>query len=91
MIWTHRKLWGECYYSPAYVANKWKHIWNNESAKAELKRLQAQLADAEDQLAQTQQDREYEVRQAGYDGLSEDLNEALQSTLDEVTYNAQKQ
>ena len=64
---------------------------NNESAKAELKRLQAQLSEAEDQLAQTQQDREYEVRQSGYDALSDDLNEALQNTLDEVTYNAQKQ
>ena len=64
---------------------------NNESAKAELKNLQAQLADAQDQLLQTQQDREYDVRSQGYDSLSDDLNEALQSTLDEITYNADKQ
>ena len=64
---------------------------NNESAKAELKNLQAQLADAQDQLLQTQQDREYDVRSQGYDSLSNDLNEALQSTLDEITYNADKQ
>lgn len=64
---------------------------NNESAKAELKNLQAQLADAQDQLLQTQKDREYDVRSQGYDSLSNDLNEALQSTLDEITYNADKQ
>ena len=64
---------------------------NNESAKAELKNLQAQLADAQDQLLQTQQDREYDVRSQGYDSLSDDLNEALQNTLDEITYNADKQ
>lgn len=64
---------------------------NNESAKAELKNLQSQLADAQDQLLQTQQDREYDVRSQGYDSLSDDLNEALQSTLDEITYNADKQ
>ena len=53
--------------------------------------MQAQLADAQDQLLQTQQDREYDVRSQGYDSLSDDLNEALQSTLDEITYNADKQ
>lgn len=53
--------------------------------------MQAQLADAQDQLLQTQQDREYDVRSQGYDSLSNDLNEALQSTLDEITMNADKQ
>ena len=53
--------------------------------------MQAQLADAQDQLLQTQQDREYDVRSQGYDSLSDDLNEVLQSTLDEITYNADKQ
>ena len=53
--------------------------------------MQAQLADAQDQLLQTQQDSEYDVRSQGYDSLSDDLNEALQSTLDEITYNADKQ
>lgn len=64
---------------------------NNESAKAELKRLQAQLAEAQDSLDQTRSDHEYEVREQGYEGLSEDLDQALQDTLDEVTYNADKQ
>lgn len=64
---------------------------NNESAKAELKRLQAQLAEAQDSLDQTRSDHEYKVREQGYEGLSEDLDQALQDTLDEVTYNADKQ
>lgn len=64
---------------------------NNESAKAELKRLQAELAEAQDELSQTQKDREYEIRQAGYDGLSEDLNDALEDTLNSVKYNASEQ
>lgn len=64
---------------------------NNESAKAELKRLQAQLAEAQDSLDQTRSDHEYDVREKGYEGLSDDLNQALQDTLDEVTYNADKQ
>lgn len=42
-------------------------------------------------MAETQADREYDIRQQGYEGLSDDLNEALDSTLNEVTYNAQKQ
>ena len=64
---------------------------NNDSARAELKNLQAQLAEAKDELSQTQKDREYDIRSQGYDYLSEDLDEALESTLNEVTYNAQKQ
>ena len=79
------------YRSLTYVANKWKDKWNNESAKAELKRLQAQLADAKDELSQTQKDREYDIRKEGYQGLSDDLNSALEDTLDEVKYNSSKQ
>lgn len=64
---------------------------NNESAKAELKRLQSQLAEAEQSLSDLQSDREYEVRQAGYDGLSEDLDQALEDSLNSVKYNADAQ
>ena len=63
----------------------------NESAKAQLKNLQAQLAEAEQSLSDLQSDREYEVRQAGYDGLSEDLNNALEDTLNSVKYNSSEQ
>ena len=64
---------------------------NNESAKAELKRLQSQLQEAEQSLSDLQSDREYEVRQAGYDGLSEDLDQALEDSLNSVKYNADEQ
>ena len=64
---------------------------NNESAKAELKRLQAQLADAKDELSQTQKDREYDIRQQGYKNLSSDLTDAMNETLDAVKYNSSKQ
>lgn len=64
---------------------------NNEAAKAERKRLEQQLRDAEEQLNDTRKDHEYDVRNEGYDGLSDDLNQALEDTLDEVTYNAEMQ
>lgn len=63
----------------------------NESAKAELKRLQAQLSEAESSLSDLQSDREYEVRQAGYDGLSQDLEDAMNDTINAVKYNADEQ
>lgn len=63
----------------------------NASSVAERKRLEAQLAELEEELQSSQEDRAYEVRQSGYQGLSDDLNEALESTLNEITYNADKQ
>lgn len=63
----------------------------NESAKAELKRLQSQLQEAEQSLSDLQSDREYDVRQAGYEGLSDDLNQALEDSLNSVKYNADEQ
>lgn len=56
-----------------------------------MKRLQSQLQEAEQSLSDLQKDREYEIRQAGYDGLSEDLNDAMNDTLDSVKYNAEEQ
>ena len=56
-----------------------------------MKRLQAELAEAQDELSQTQKDREYEIRQAGYDGLSQDLEKAMNDSLDAVKYNASEQ
>lgn len=64
---------------------------NNEAAKAEKKRLEAQLADAESQLEDTRKDHEYDVRKSGLDGLSEDLNKQLEETLYDITHNAEKQ
>ena len=53
--------------------------------------MQQELAEEEESLKNLQSDREYEVRQAGYDGLSEDLEEALNESLDAVKYNASEQ
>lgn len=53
--------------------------------------MQSQLQEAEQSLSDLQSDREYEVRQAGYDGLSEDLNNALEDTLNSVKYNSSEQ
>lgn len=56
-----------------------------------MKRLTAELQTQQQALSDLQSDREYEVRQAGYDGLSEDLNQALEDSLNSVKYNADKQ
>lgn len=63
----------------------------NESSIAERKRLEAQLAELEEELQSSQEDRAYDVRQSGLQGLSDDLNDALDSTLEEITMNADKQ
>ena len=63
----------------------------NESAKAQLKNLQAQLAEAEQSLSDLQSDREYEVRQAGYENLSSDLEDAMNESIEAVKYNADEQ
>lgn len=63
----------------------------NASSIAERKRLEAQLAELEDELQSSQEDRAYDVRSQGYDSLSDDLNNALNDTLNEITYNADKQ
>lgn len=64
---------------------------NNESAKAELKRLQQELNEQQQSLKDMQSDREYDIRQQGFDYLSEDLDNQLEDTLNSVKYNAQKQ
>ena len=64
---------------------------NNASAQPELKRLKAQLRDAEEEMQDTRDDHEYDVRQNGLDGLSEDLDKQLEETLYDVTHNAEKQ
>ena len=63
----------------------------NESAKAQLKNLQAQLADAESSLSDLQTDREYDVRSQGYDNLSQDLEDAMNESINAVKYNADEQ
>lgn len=63
----------------------------NESAKAELKRLTAELQTQQQALSDLQSDREYEVRQAGYENLSSDLEDAMNESIEAVKYNADEQ
>jgi len=64
---------------------------NNASAQAELKRLQAQLNDAEDSLSETKRQHQNDMIEQGYNEMSDGLDKALEDTLDELTYNADKQ
>ena len=64
---------------------------NNTSAQAELKRLQAQLHDAEDSLSDTKRQHQNDMIEQGYNEMSDGLDKALEDTLDELTYNADKQ
>lgn len=63
----------------------------NQSSIAERKRLEAQLEELQENLQSSQEDRAYDVRNQGYESLSNDLNDALDSTLEEITMNADKQ
>jgi len=64
---------------------------NNASAQAELKRLQAQLSDAEDSLNETKRQHQNDMIEQGYNEMSDGLVKALDDTLDELIYNADKQ
>ena len=63
----------------------------NESALRQKKLLEAQLAELQDELDQTQQDHAYDVRDQGYQNLSDSLNEQLNDTLDNIKYNSSEQ
>lgn len=63
----------------------------NESALRQKKLLEAQLAELQDELDQTQQDHAYDVRDQGYQNLSDSLNEQLNDTLDNIKYNSAEQ
>ena len=63
----------------------------NESALRQKKLLEAQLAELQDELNQTQQDHAYDVRDQGYQNLSDSLNEELENTLDNIKYNSSEQ
>lgn len=63
----------------------------NESALRQKKLLEAQLAELQDELDQTQQDHAYDVRDQGYQNLSDSLNEELENTLDNIKDNSSEQ
>lgn len=64
---------------------------NNASAQAELRRLQQELAEKEEDLAELKKDHADDMIDRGYDKLSTGIKDSLNSTMDELTYNASKQ
>lgn len=52
-----------------------------DAAKAKRAQLQAQLAEAEEDMADTRYEHQIEVMQQGYDKLSEDMQKALDDTI----------
>ena len=63
----------------------------NQLEHRRKKLLEAQLAELQDELDQTQQDHAYDVRDQGYQNLSDSLNEQLNDTLDNIKYNSSEQ
>lgn len=64
---------------------------NNASAQAELRRLQQELAEKEEDLAELKKEHADDMIDRGYDKLSTGMKDSLNSTMDELTYNASKQ
>lgn len=63
----------------------------NDAGKAQLKRLEADLAERQQDLNDTVYDHQYDMTVGGYDKLSKDADEALQDTLNELEANTQAQ
>lgn len=63
----------------------------NDAAKAQRAKLQAQLAEAEEDLKDTIRQHQFEAVSQGYDQLSEDSQEALDTTIRQLEANADQQ
>lgn len=63
----------------------------NDAAKAQRAKLQAQLAEAEEDLRDTLIEHQYDATSQGYDQLSEDSQEALDNTIKQIEANAEQQ
>ena len=64
---------------------------NNSQAKARLKQLKQQLADAEDTLNETKRSHSVEMQKDGYSEMIDNLDENLENLEYEVSHNADKQ
>lgn len=64
---------------------------NNSTVLAEKKRLEQQLKEAEDELAETKRDHALDMQEKGYDGISSEMEEMLENTEYELTHSAEKQ
>lgn len=61
---------------------------SNAASKARLEKLRAELADAEDDMADTMHQHEVDMKNTGYENFSDEANKALDNTLDTVKKNA---
>lgn len=61
---------------------------SNAAAKARLEKLRAELADAEDDMADTMHQHEVDMKNTGYENFSNEANKALDNTLDSVKKNS---
>lgn len=61
---------------------------SSAASKARLEKLRAELSDAEDDMADTMHQHEVDMKNTGYENLSESANKALDNTLDAVKKNA---
>lgn len=64
---------------------------NNAAAQAELKRLNQQIADAEEELNETRRSHANDMQEKGYDSTLDDLDEIVKNTEYEIAHNAEKQ
>ncbi len=63
----------------------------NASAQAQLRRLEQELAEEEENLRELKKDHADDRKDEGYDALKSQLDENLNDTLEELTYNADRQ
>lgn len=61
---------------------------SNAAAKARLEKLRAELADAEDDMADTMHQHEVDMKNTGYENFSNEANKVLDNTLDAVKKNS---
>ena len=64
---------------------------NNASAAAELRRIEAQLRDAEETLENTQREREFELKIRGLDRIASDLDDALEDMMYSIVHSVERQ
>lgn len=64
---------------------------NDIASQSKLKKLKADLADAEQDLKDTKHDHAIEMQQQGFDAISDDLHNMLEDTEYAISHNADKQ
>lgn len=63
---------------------------NNLSAQSQRKKLEAELKEKEDELADTKRDHEYDMRSQGYDAMSDELKQLIEDTTYDLNHSADK-